>query len=123
MVDRSNLISERAIPVVVVPTDNRPLPSKFVDAESDSSITSWDCDGVGAILTVGSITTGQRRVGLDSHAGSACTLTCTLEPCWRIVWVTCWLNALPYGDDASSVASVMNGRGRPNSRPPSSSAG
>src|SRR6266542_4695571 len=82
MVDRSNLISDRAIPVAVVPTDSRPLPTKFVDAEVDSSITSCDCDGVGAILMVGSITTGQRRCGLLSHAGSACTLTWTSDPCW-----------------------------------------
>jgi hypothetical protein len=69
-----NLISDRAAPVVVVPTDSRQLVSKFDVGLSWRIITFAACDGVGATRIVGSIVTGYFRAGAASHARSGRTV-------------------------------------------------
>src|SRR5258708_33043907 len=69
--------------------------------------------GVGAIMIVGSITTGNLRAAWCSHPASAVTVSRSvpLAASHLARWETFGLHAVPYGDDASCWASVMNGRG------------
>src|SRR5260370_18282327 len=73
----------------------------------------WAVLGVGATTIVGSITTGNRRAALRSQPLSAVTVTCSCPvPAAQVAWwATFGLDALPYGDDGSGRASVMNGLG------------
>src|SRR5260370_41473397 len=69
--------------------------------------------GVGAIMIVGSITTGNLRAAWCSHPASAAPVSRSvpLAASQLARWATFGLHAVPYGDDASCWASVMNGRG------------
>src|SRR6266487_5925664 len=69
--------------------------------------------GVGATMIVGSITTGNFRAAWPSQPRSAVTVTCRTPAAASQVarWATFGLHAVPYGDDATRRASVMNGLG------------
>lgn len=70
-----NLISERAVPVSVLPADKFQVVLKFVDAWSDRTIVSWESVGEGAMVIVGSMTTGYWRSLAASHFSSGVTVS------------------------------------------------
>src|SRR5215468_1944158 len=120
MVPRPNLTTLRALPVVVVPTDSRQLPSKLDAASSEMIIASCDWVTVGWILIVGSITTGYLRCGSASQPRSA-RIT-RVVPSADSSWLTFGLHTEPYGELRSAVLSVMYGFGIHATAGPSPSA-
>ncbi len=81
MLERGNFSRERSVPVCVVPTPSCQVPSRLIVGRVESTITSCEVDGVGAIITVGSTVTGNRRSFAASHFASGLSVTCHDEPC------------------------------------------
>src|SRR2546423_5163467 len=83
-----NLISERAMPVSVLPADSFQVVLKFVVAWSDRTIVSWESVGEGAMVIVGSMTTGYWRPLAASHFVSGVTVSFQDLPSRVRFWVT-----------------------------------
>ncbi len=99
-----------------MPTDSRQLEEKFDELAPESEMIIAFCApaGSGAFEMVGSMTTGNRRPGWPSHPASGVTVSriAAAAASQLACWETFGLQAVPYGEERSGRASLMNGAGR-----------